>query len=90
MANDKNKNFKDQGQKIVIAERDNIAAVLENGKVTDFFQRRKVQGRPSRHRLHTIRKDIKRFWLSPYRSVKNRQKRNHQTKNKEQINKQNK
>ena len=37
MANDKNKNFKDQGQKIVIAERDNIAAVLENGKVTDFF-----------------------------------------------------
>ena len=37
MANDKNKNFKEQGQKIVIAERDNIAAVLENGKVTDFF-----------------------------------------------------
>lgn len=37
MANDRNKNFKDQGQKIVIAERDNIAAVLENGKVTDFF-----------------------------------------------------
>lgn len=37
MANDKNKNFKDQGQKIVIAERDNIAAVLENGKVSDFF-----------------------------------------------------
>ena len=37
MANEKNKNFKDQGQKIVIAERDNIAAVLENGKVTDFF-----------------------------------------------------
>ena len=37
MANEKNKNFKEQGQKIVIAERDNIAAVLENGKVTDFF-----------------------------------------------------
>ena len=37
MANDRNKNAKEQGQKIVIAERDNIAAVLENGKVTDFF-----------------------------------------------------
>lgn len=38
MANDnRNKNQKSQGQKIVIAERDNIAAVLENGKVTDFF-----------------------------------------------------
>jgi hypothetical protein len=37
MANERNKNFKEQGQKIVIAERDNIAAVLENGKVTDFF-----------------------------------------------------
>ena len=37
MANDKNKNSKEQGQKIVIAERDNIAAVLEDGKVTDFF-----------------------------------------------------
>ncbi len=37
MANEKNKNGKEQGQKIVIAERDNIAAVLENGKVTDFF-----------------------------------------------------
>ena len=38
MAN--NRNFKEQQQqskKIVIAERDNIAAVLENGKVTDFF-----------------------------------------------------
>lgn len=37
MAN--NRNFKDQqqGKKIIIAERDNIAAVLENGKVTDFF-----------------------------------------------------
>ena len=35
MANDnRNKNQKSQGQKIVIAERDNIAAVLENGKVT--------------------------------------------------------
>ncbi len=40
MGNDRNnKNFKekDKGQKIVIAERDNIGAVLENGKVTDFF-----------------------------------------------------
>lgn len=37
MANDRNKNAKEQGQKIVIAERDNIAAVLENGRVTDFF-----------------------------------------------------
>ena len=37
MANDRNKNVKEQGQKIVIAERDNIAAVLENGKVMDFF-----------------------------------------------------
>ncbi len=37
MANDRNKNLKEQGQRIVIAERDNIAAVLENGKVTDFF-----------------------------------------------------
>lgn len=38
MANN-NRNFKEQqqGKKIVIAERDNIAAVLENGKVTDFF-----------------------------------------------------
>lgn len=27
----------EQGQKIVIAERDNIAAVLENGKVSEFF-----------------------------------------------------
>ena len=39
MANN-NRNFKDQqnqGKKIIIAERDNIAAVLENGKVTDFF-----------------------------------------------------
>lgn len=36
MAN--NRNFKEQqGKKIIIAERDNIAAVLENGKVTDFF-----------------------------------------------------
>ena len=34
MANDRNKNLKEQGQRIVIAERDNIAAVLENGKVT--------------------------------------------------------
>ena len=30
-------NSKEQGQKIVIAERDNIAAVLENGKVSEFF-----------------------------------------------------
>ena len=37
MANEKNKNLKEQVQKIVIAERDNIAAVLENGKVTEFF-----------------------------------------------------
>ena len=37
MANDRNKNLKEQGQRIVIAERDNIGAVLENGKVTDFF-----------------------------------------------------
>lgn len=40
MANN-NKNFNDRQQqhskKIIIAERDNIAAVLENGKVTDFF-----------------------------------------------------
>ena len=38
MAN--NRNFKEpqqQSKKIIIAERDNIAAVLENGKVTDFF-----------------------------------------------------
>ena len=37
MAN--NRNFKDQqqGKRIIIAERDNIATVLENGKVTDFF-----------------------------------------------------
>lgn len=41
MANNNNKNFNDRQQqhskKIIIAERDNIAAVLENGKVTDFF-----------------------------------------------------
>lgn len=38
MANN-NRNFKEQQQskKIIIAERDNIAAVVENGKVTDFF-----------------------------------------------------
>ena len=30
-------NLKEQGQKIVIAERDNIAAVIENGKVSEFF-----------------------------------------------------
>lgn len=40
MANEKNKNFKEQQnnqKKIVIAERDNLAAVLEGNKVTDFF-----------------------------------------------------
>lgn len=39
MANDKNKNgnVQNKEQKIIIAERDNIAAVMENGKVTDFF-----------------------------------------------------
>lgn len=37
MANN-NRNFKEQqAKRIIIAERDNIAAVLENGKVTDFF-----------------------------------------------------
>ena len=39
MANN-NRNYKEQqqqGKKIIIAERDNIAAVQENGKVTDFF-----------------------------------------------------
>lgn len=38
MANN-NRNFKEQqqGKRIIIAERDNIAAVQENGKVTDFF-----------------------------------------------------
>ena len=39
MANDRNRNGNVQNveQKIIIAERDNIAAVTENGKVTDFF-----------------------------------------------------
>ncbi len=39
MANDrhKNENVQNHEQKIIIAERDNIAAVVENGKVTDFF-----------------------------------------------------
>lgn len=40
MANEKNKNFKDQqnnAKRIIIAERDNIAAVMEGNKVTDFF-----------------------------------------------------
>ena len=32
-----NNSTKEQGQKIVIAERDNIAAVIENGKVSEFF-----------------------------------------------------
>ena len=42
MANDRH-NFKNHQQqqnadkKIIIAERDNIAAVMEGGKVTDFF-----------------------------------------------------
>lgn len=31
------KNNKEQGQKIVIAERDNIAAVMENGNVSEFY-----------------------------------------------------
>ena len=44
MANDKRKNGNNQNsannvpdKRIIIAERDNIAAVMENGKVTDFF-----------------------------------------------------
>ncbi|MBS6602895.1 MAG: Rne/Rng family ribonuclease [Brachyspira sp.] len=37
MANNRNFKEQQQGKKIIIAERDNIAAVLENGKVTDFF-----------------------------------------------------
>lgn len=37
MANNRNFKEQQQGKRIVIAERDNIAAVLENGKVTDFF-----------------------------------------------------
>ena len=42
MANEKSKNNQnlrnlEQEKKIIIAERDNIAAVTENGKVTDFF-----------------------------------------------------
>lgn len=39
MANDKfrNNNNSQPEKRIIIAERDNIAAVLENGKVTDFF-----------------------------------------------------
>ena len=41
MANDRhNKNGQQNGnveKKIIIAERDNIAAVMENGKVSDFF-----------------------------------------------------
>lgn len=35
--NEKNRNSQSIEKKIVIAERDNIAAVLENKKVTDFF-----------------------------------------------------
>ncbi len=35
--NEKNRNSQNIEKKIVIAERDNIAAVLENKKVTDFF-----------------------------------------------------
>ena len=44
MANDKRRNGSNQNfsnsapeKRIIIAERDNIAAVTENGKVTDFF-----------------------------------------------------
>ena len=37
MANNRNFKEQQQGKKIIIAERDNIAAVLENGKVSDFF-----------------------------------------------------
>lgn len=38
MANDRNnKNNKNVEKRIIIAERDNIAAVMENGKVSDFF-----------------------------------------------------
>lgn len=37
MANNRNFKEQQQGKRIIIAERDNIAAVLENGKVTDFF-----------------------------------------------------
>ena len=44
MANDKRKNGNNQNlnnnvpdKRIIIAERDNIAAVMDNGKVTDFF-----------------------------------------------------
>ena len=41
MSNDKNKNTNQTVEKkIVIAERDNIAAILENKKVTDFFIQR--------------------------------------------------
>lgn len=36
MKNNKNQNF-DDNKKIVIAERDNIAALMENGKVSEFF-----------------------------------------------------
>lgn len=37
MANEKHKNQQNVEKKIIIAERDNIAAVMENGKVSDFF-----------------------------------------------------
>lgn len=37
MTNDKHNKNGNVEKKIIIAERDNIAAVLENGKVTDFF-----------------------------------------------------
>ena len=33
----------ESGQKIVIAERDNIAAVIENGKVSEFFIRSRLK-----------------------------------------------
>ena len=37
MANDKHNKNGNVEKRIIIAERDNIAAVMENGKVTDFF-----------------------------------------------------
>ena len=35
------------GKKIVIAEKDNIGAVIENGKVTEFFVHTCLPGRQS-------------------------------------------
>ena len=48
----------------------NNEAYKENARRKNILQRRKVQGRPSRNRLHTLRKDIKRFRLSSHRSVR--------------------